>query len=214
MKRGVALSRLVSLASLAALIAGAPRAARADEALVPAPAANSPKSKLADPSGTPIRVTSTNLDTDIYLAKGDIPENPVYDVFERIGTAPLEIRLAPGVYTIQSSNPTSSMGHARFHVEAGHPIDIEVRNGDATMRTLGGVCEGLGVTAMLLGVLAIIAISPHDDNYNRFGIGLPLLLGGAGMTGLGVGLSFAGATNIKMPTSSLHANMLSVTVSF
>lgn len=135
-------------------------------------------------------------------------------MYERIGTAPLEIRLAPGVYTIQSSNPTSSLGHARFHVETGHPIDIEVRNGDASVRTLGAVFQGLGVTAMLLGILAIVSISPHDDSYNRWGIGLPLLLGGAGVGGLGIGLGVAGATNMKMPASSLQARGVSFSLAF
>jgi len=161
-----------------------------------------------------VRITSTNVSTTIYLARGDVPKDPVDDPFERLGNAPLEIRLAPGVYTIQSSNPTSSMGHARFHVEQGHPLDIEVRNGDASVRAIGGVMQGLGATAMILGVLAIVSISPRDQNYNRWAIGLPLFLGGAALGGLGIGFYVAGATNIKMPTSAEQAKMLGVFVSF
>ncbi len=181
----------------------------------PTPASLPPKPpKIADPTGTPVRITSTNVDTDIFLVRGDAPEHPLGDPFERIGTAPLMIRLAPGVYTIQSSNPTSSLGHARFHVEQGHAIDIVIRNGDAGLRTVGGVFIGLGVTAVLLGVLAMVAISPHDDNYNRFGIGIPLFLGGLGVGGVGLGMTFAGSTSIKIPTSSLQARTVGVTLSF
>jgi hypothetical protein len=161
-----------------------------------------------------VRITSTNVDTTIYLAKGDVPRDPVDDPFERLGTAPLTIKLAPGVYTIQSSNPTSSMGHARFHVEQNHPIDIEVRNGDASVRSIGAVMQGLGIAAILTSVAVIVAISPHDQNFNRWGIGLPLLFGGAGLAGLGLGFYVAGSTSMKMPVSAEQARSFGVFVRF
>ncbi len=219
----VALSPLCPIAPQLAHADDAPASSAAASASTSAPPAASsaastalpPKApKIADSTGTPVRITSSNVDTDIFLAKGDAPENPIVDIYERIGTAPLVIRLAPGVYTIQSSNPTSSMGHARFHVEQGHAIDIVVRNGDAALRTVGGVFVGIGVTAMLLGVLAMVAISPHDDKYDRFGIGIPLFLGGIGLGGVGVGLTFAGSTTMKIPTSSVQARMVGATFSF
>ena len=170
--------------------------------------------KVADPDGTPVEITATSVDTDIYLAKGDVPADPVGEPYERIGTAPLTIRLAPGVYTIQSDRPASSSGYARFHVEQGHPIAIQVRNGDAMVRTLGTVLEAAGVTAILVGVIAVLSISNDDRHYGRFAIGLPLLLGGGGSLGVGVGLSFAGATTMKIPTSSAQAWTAGISVKF
>jgi hypothetical protein len=170
--------------------------------------------KIADPDGTPVRITSTNVDTSIYLARGDAPRDPVDDPYERIGTAPLTIKLAPGVYTIQSSNPTSSLGHARFHVEQNHPLDIEVRNGDASVRTLGTVIQGLGIAAVLTGIAVVVSISPHDQSYHRWSIGLPLMIGGAGVFGVGLGLFIAGSTNVKMPTSAEQARTIGVFVRF
>lgn len=179
---------------------------------IPHPATPS-AAKIADSAGTRVTITSSNLDTWIYLAKGDVPEGAVPDPFERIGVAPLEILLAPGVYTIESGNPTSSTGHTRFRVEQGQALAIEIRNGDSMVKTLGAVFIATGIVAILLGVLTIVSIAPHDESFHRYTIGVPLLAGGAISSAVGIGLTFAGATTFKMPTSN-QATMGGITLSF
>jgi hypothetical protein len=47
--------------------------------------------------------------------------------------------------------------------------------------------------------VALVSISPNDQNYNRFGIGLPLVFGGLAGAGLGWALISAGSTSIVAP---------------
>ena len=196
---------LVAVACLAS-----PRLARAADAPATAPSstpatlvAPSPAlAKIADAAGTPVTIGASKNDTWIFLAKGDVPENTLPDPFERVGVAPLEIRLAPGVYTIESGSPTSSTGRARFRVEQGRPFHIDVSNGDSTVKTFGAVTIGTGIVAVLLGIVTIVSVSSNDSHFNRYAIGLPLLIGGGVASAVGVGLSFAGATSVKMPASN------------
>ena len=196
-----------------ALLAGALHLAFAVSARAADSPAPAPAPKISDAAGTPVTITSSNKDTWIFLAKGDVPENAQPDPFERVGEAPLEIRLAPGVYTLESGNPTSTTGHARFRVEQGRPFHIDVRNGDATVRTFGAVFIGTGIIAVLLGVVTIVSVSSNDSHFNRYAIGLPLLIGGGVAGGVGIGFSVAGATSLKMPTSN-EAYTGSVTLRF
>jgi hypothetical protein len=179
---------------------------------VPDVAAAAPK--VEDPNGTPVRITASTINTTIFIAKGDVPSNPLVDTYERVGVAPLTIKLAPGVYSIESSTPTASMGYTRFDVEQNKPIDIDVRNGDAMVRTIGDVLVALGVSSIVLGVLAATAISPHDSTYARWAISIPLLGAGAGSTIVGIGMIAAGSTTFKMPVSAEQARLWGVTLRF
>jgi hypothetical protein len=136
---------------------------------------------------------------EIFLARGDVPARTVPDPFERVGHVPLTVQLAPGVYTVESESPRSSTGHGRFFVEEGAPLTVQVRPGDATVKVLGSALIGLGVVAAALGVVALVAISPHDENYDRFGIGLPLLLGGVGGACAGWAMTALGSTDVYAP---------------
>ena len=194
---------IVAVACLAsptlARAADPPATATAPATLIaPSPAL----AKIADAAGTPVTIGASNNDTWIFLAKGDVPENTLPDPFERVGVAPLEIRLAPGVYTLESGSPTSSTGRARFRVEQGHPFHIDVSNGDAMVKTFGAISIGTGIIAVLLGIVTIVSVSSNDSHFNRYALGLPLLIGGGAASALGVGLSFAGATSVKMPASN------------
>lgn len=170
--------------------------------------------KIEDPTGTPVHVTASTINTTVYIAKGDVPADPFIDTYERVGIAPLTIKLAPGDYSIESSTPTASMGYTRFRVEANHPIDIEVRNGDAMVRAFGDVLVALGVSSILLGVLTATALAPHDSSYDRWAITLPLLGAGAGSTVVGIGMIAAGSTTFKMPVSAEQARLWGVTLRF
>jgi hypothetical protein len=170
--------------------------------------------KIEDPNGTVVRVTASKIDTTIYISRGNTPSDPLIDTYERIGIAPVSIKLAPGVYSLESSTPTASMGYTRFMVEQNKPIDIDVRNGDAMVRTFGDVLVALGVSSMILGVLTATALAPHDSSYNRWAISLPLLGAGAGGTAVGIGMIAAGSTTFKMPVSAEQARMWGVTLLF
>ncbi len=170
--------------------------------------------KIEDPNGTVVHVTASTINTTIYISKGDTPSDPLIDTYERIGIAPVAIKLAPGIYSIESSTPTASMGYTRFSVEQNKPIDIDVRNGDAMVRTIGDVLVGLGLSSILLGVLTATALAPHDSSYNRWAISLPLLGAGAGGTVVGIGMIAAGSTTFKMPISAEQARMWGVTLLF
>jgi hypothetical protein len=152
-----------------------------------------PGPSFEDAHGVQVTISSNDPGTELYLGRGDLPSGP----FERIGVVPRALRLAPGTYTLETAAPNASTGHQRFAVEAGAPVTIEVRSGNATVRGFGSVFIGLGIVATILGVLAIVSISPNDQNYNRFGIGLPLILGGAAGAGLGVGMTALGSTEVR-----------------
>lgn len=169
---------------------------------------------IASTDGTPVSFTASDPHTIIFLARGDVPENAPSTAFEKIGEAPIEVRVAPGVYTVETQESSSTLGHARFAVEQGKPITIDVRNGNATARSAGTALTGLGALAMLAGVVAIVSFGPHDESYRRWAIGIPLLAGGAGGVGVGIGLLAGGATDVKVPAASAQARGVSVVVRF
>jgi hypothetical protein len=157
-----------------------------------------------------VQFVSADPAIEIFLARGDVPARAVPDPFERVGHVPLTMRLAPGLYTVETTSPRSSAGHTRLFVEEGTPLTVEVRAGDATVKALGSALVGLGIVAVVLGVVAIATISPNDQNYNRFGIGLPLLLGGAGGACAGWAMTALGSTNVDAthlpPTAAVRSH--------
>jgi len=154
--------------------------------------------RIEAPDGVPVSFTSADPTMRIYIAHGDVPASAP-GAFERAGVVPLTLRLAPGTYTVEAESPKASTGHQRFLVEPAAPMSIEVRSGDVTVKTIGTVLIALGIVTAVLGVVAIVSISSDDSHYDRFGIGLPLLLGGAGGAGLGFGLSALGSTEVRVP---------------
>jgi hypothetical protein len=196
----------VLAASLAALLV-----VQSSTALAADPPA---RPKIETPGGIEVKIVSTRLDTRIYLAHGQVERGGAPELFEKLGVAPITLRLAPGTYTMETSSESTSLGYARFSVDTT-PLTIEVRPGDETVKTIGTVFEALGITAALVGVLAAVAFSKNDANYDRWAIALPLLLGGAGVFVGGLVMSVAGSTRIVLPTaSSDHGLGLGVTVRF
>jgi hypothetical protein len=184
-------NRAAALVPLALLVA-----ARAVETST---ASADPPPTLESPGGVPVAFTSNDPTMRIYVARGDVPSNAPPDAYVRAGTVPLTLRLAPGSYTVEAESPKASTGHQRLLVEPGAPMQVEVRSGDATVKTMGSVLIGLGAVATILGVVAIVSISANDAQYNRFGIGLPLILGGVGGAGIGFGMLALGSTEIRAP---------------
>jgi hypothetical protein len=151
------------------------------------------------PDGVAVSFTSDDPVMRIYIARGDVPARAPPSAYARAGVVPLTLRLAPGTYTVEAESPKASTGHQRLLVEPAAPMRVEVRSGSNTVKTMGTVLIAMGVVAAALGVVAIVSISPDDSHYNRFGIGLPLLLGGVGGAGLGFGLSALGSTELRVP---------------
>ncbi len=169
--------------------------------IAPAPAPVGPATptpKIAYDKGVEVRITSKDPSTEVFLAHGDVPIDTFPDPYERVGLAPLTIKLAAGTYSLETASPTQSTAHDRFMVEQGHPLDIEVRPGDANVKSIGAVLAGLGVVSIVLGVVAIVSFSPNDSSYNRFGVGLPLIIGGAAGCGIGIGMTVLGATTVRV----------------
>jgi hypothetical protein len=121
-----------------------------------------------------------------------------------MGIAPMTVRLAPGDYTIEATGPSSSDGRAQFSIEANSPTKLEVHAGDASVRTVGAVLIGLGIVATGLGIFALVSISADDKHYNRWGIGLPLVIGGLAGAGIGIGMTALGSTDIRVPNVPLQ----------
>ncbi len=180
--------------------------AGADDGPTPAPAPSTvsgPAPARANPAiayagGVDVTITSKDPATEIFLAHGDVPGDTMPDPYERIGLAPITIKLAAGTYSIETASPTQSTGHDRFMVEQGKPLRIEVRAGDASVKSVGAVIAGLGVISIVLGIVAIVSFSPDDSHYDRWGIGLPLVLGGAAGCGIGIGMTVLGATRVDV----------------
>jgi hypothetical protein len=177
--------------ALATTLSVAPCAADADVAWR--------RAAIETDDGTPVTFVSNDVATEIFLARGDVPSGTTPDPFVRMGVVPLTAKLSPGIYTVETASPKASTGHQRLFVEQGAPLRVEVHAGDATLKTIGTTLIGLGVVAAILGVVAIVSISPNDQSYNRFGIGLPLVIGGAAGAGLGWVLIGAGSTSVSAP---------------
>jgi hypothetical protein len=173
-----------------AALASTARAQSPDEA--PKPAA------IESPDGVPVTFTSKDPAMEIFLAHGDVPEGAVPDPFERVGVVPRSLHLAPGTYTIETASSTTSTAHRWFVIERGAPVNVEVRPGDASVKAFGAVFIALGTVAAILGVIVIVSFAPNDSRYNRFGIGLPLILGGLGGAALGFGMTALGATDVRV----------------
>jgi hypothetical protein len=173
----------------------------AHAALSPTAFAQTPPSpaSIEAPDGVPVTFTCDDPAMRIYLAHGEVGAHADPDPFVRVGRTPITIRLAPGTYSIEAESPTSSTGHDRFLVEPNSPMRIEVRPGNASVKTFGSVFIALGVVATLLGVVALVSISASDTHYNRWGIGLPLVIGGPAVGVLGYGMTALGSTDIHVP---------------
>ncbi len=192
-------------AALAVLLTS--QAARADGTTAPTPpvetrvagAEGSKRPVIEDPAGTPVTFDSTDYAMRVYLAKGDVRDGVIPDPYEKLPPLPCTVRLAPGTYTAEAESPNASTGHQRFVVEHDSPIKVEVRSGNASVKGFGGVFIGLGIVSTILGIVSIISISPNDGSFNRWAVGLPLTLGGLGVAGLGIGMTFLGSTEIVAP---------------
>jgi hypothetical protein len=168
--------------------------ARADE---PEPEPKPPE--VASPDGVPVTFLSKSASTRIYVAHGDYGDRPDPDPFKKVGMAPVTVRLPPGTYTVETEGPTQSNGHQRFVVEHDAPLTVQVHPGDPSLKTVGGILIALGVVSIALGIVTILSISKDDSHFDRWGIGLPLCIGGAAGAGLGWGVTAAGSTDVDAP---------------
>ncbi len=184
-------------ATMAVLLA--PQAGLADDSKATGP--EGPKRPaIEDPAGTPVTFDSTDYAMRVYLARGDIRDtNLIPDPYEKLPPLPCTVKLAPGTYTAEAESPNASTGHQRFVVEHDAPIQVQVHAGNASVKAFGGVFIGLGVVSTILGIVSIVSISPNDGSFNRWAVGLPLVLGGVGVGGLGIGMTFLGSTEIVAP---------------
>jgi hypothetical protein len=152
--------------------------------------------KIEADNGTPVTFTSTRPDTEIFVAAGDVPDRAYPDPFENVGVAPLTLKLAPGLYTIETVGPTQSTVHETIMVDRWSR-SYEVRPGDATVKTVGIVAIATGVVSILAGIIVAVSFGQGDGSFNKFAIAIPLLVAGGGVTLGGVGLSILGTTRLK-----------------
>ena len=89
----------------------------------------------------------------VYLAKGDVRGSMIPNPFEKLPPLPCTVRLAPGTYTAEAESPNASTGHERFAVEHDAPIKVDVRSGNASVKSFGGVFIGLGIVSTILGIV-------------------------------------------------------------
>jgi hypothetical protein len=176
-------------------------AALAIVALAPLQEATAWAAKIEDPQGTAVSFTSTRTDTEIFLAKGNPPSDVYPDPFERVGTAPITVHLAPGRYTVETASASTSRGREHFIVGT-EALTLDVHPGDVLPKTIGICLEALGVVAIGLGIVALVQFGPHDSGYDRWAVGLPIMGGGVAAVGVGIGLNLVGVTRIIIPTAS------------
>ena len=187
MRAGGAAAAVLSMVLLAS------RAAPADDREPP------PRPKVEDPAGVPITFTSEDKTMRVYIAHGDVPERAMPDPYEKLPELPFTVRLAPGTYTMEAKSQTASTAHEHVFVERDAPMTVRIRGGNAMVKTFGTVFIAAGVVATILGIVAIVSIAPHDQNFNRWAVGLPLTIGGVALAGLGVGMTALGSTNVDAP---------------
>ena len=178
---------------------GAARVAPALFILAIAPSVRAEPPKIEDPDGTKLTITSDHTDTEIWVAKGPVPRHHEIDTFERIGIAPLELKLAPGIYTFETEGPTQSAGHETVTVDRW-PMNVKVKTGDASVKGIGTILIALGVVSIIGGIVVVATFGQGDKKFDKFTIAVPLLAAGAGVAGIGIGMSFLGATNVQATT--------------
>ncbi len=169
-------------------------------AMAIAPAVHADPPKIEDPSGAPVTITSDHTDTEIFVAKGPVPRHHEIDTFERVGVAPTTVKLAPGIYTFETEGPTQSSGHELVTVDRW-PMNVTVKTGDATVKTLGTILIALGVVSIVGGIVVVATFGQGDKQFDKYTLAIPMLAGGAGVIGIGVGLSFLGGTSIQQATA-------------
>jgi hypothetical protein len=155
--------------------------------------------KIADENGTPVHFESSHVGTTIYLAKGPVPRRAEPDPFEIVGVAPLDIKLAPGIYTIETEGPTQSTGHETIMIDRW-PMTVQVKTGDAAVRSIGTVLLAAGTLAIITGIVIVASFGSGEGNFNKYTFSIPFLAGGAAFAGVGVGMLFLGATNVSGQT--------------
>ncbi len=165
-----------------------------------APVARAEPPKIEDPQGTKLTITSDHTDTEIYVAKGPVPRHPEIDTFERVGIAPLELKLTPGIYTFETLGPTQSSGHELVTVDRW-PMNVQVKTGDATVKTLGTILIAIGVVSIIGGIVVVATFGQGDKQFDKYSLAIPMLAGGAAAAGIGVGMSFLGSTSITPSTA-------------
>jgi hypothetical protein len=145
-----------------------------------------------------VTITSDHTDTIVFIAKGAVPSTVYPDPFENIGPAPVTVKLSPGLYTIETDGPTQTMGHETITVDRW-PVNVQVRTGDAMVRTFGTIGIATGVLGILAGIV-VLATFGHNESAqssDKFTVAIPLLVGGGVFALGGVGLSFLGATHVR-----------------
>jgi hypothetical protein len=167
--------------------------------LAPPTAPKSERPLIEDPHGVPVTFDSKDVAMRVYIAHGDVPSGAIPDPFEKLPKLPVKVRLAPGLYTVEAESPNASTGHDHIQVEHDAPMTVDVHGGNASVKAFGGVFIAAGIVATILGVVSIVSISPNDSSFNRWGVGLPLTLGGLGLSGLGLGMTFLGSTDFVAP---------------
>jgi hypothetical protein len=180
-------------AAVLSVVLLASRAAPGDDAQQP------PRPKIEDPDGVPVTFTSEDRGMRVYIAHGEVPERAMPDPYEKLPQLPFTVRLAPGEYTVEAESQTASTAHDHIFVERDAPLKVDIRGGNAMVKTFGSVFIAAGVVATILGSVAIVSSSPHDQSFNRWAVGLPLSIGGVALAGLGVGMTALGSTNVDAP---------------
>ena len=195
---------LRGVAAALALVLTTPVAHADDRVTGPAPLPSRPGGKdgrpaIEAPDGVPVTFTSKDVAMHAYIVHGDVPGGLIPDPFEKLPPLPVTVRLAPGTYTVEAESPNASTGHERIIVEHDAPMTVDIRAGNASVKAFGGVFIAAGIVATILGIVSIVSISPNDQTFNRWAVGLPLTLGGLGVGGLGIGMTALGSTNIVAP---------------
>jgi hypothetical protein len=165
-------------------------------AFAPAAAA---EPKIADENGTPVHIESNHIETTIFIAKGPVPRRAEPDPFEKLGEAPVDIKLAPGIYTIETEGPTQSTGHETITVDRW-PMTVKVKTGDAAVRSIGTVLLAAGVLGIITGIVIVASFGSGEGKFDKYTFSIPFFLGGAAFAGVGVGMLFLGATNLSAST--------------
>jgi hypothetical protein len=155
--------------------------------------------KIADDSGTPVHIESNHGQTTVYIAKGPVPRRAEPDPFENLGLAPVDVKLAPGIYTIETEGPTQSTGHETLTVDRW-PLDVKVKTGDAAVRSIGTVLLAAGVLGIITGIVIVASFGTGEGKFDKYAFSIPFFAGGAAFAGVGVGMLFLGATNVSAQT--------------
>lgn len=166
-------------------------------AQVPAMAAPGEPSLAPYGPGTPVQLTASGEPVTVYVVH-HVAGAPRPDDFEfaKVGKTPITIQLPNGSYLIESEGYDSTRGSFDLTVD-GQARQLLIENGAQSTHTLGNLTTGVGIAALLGGIVVLVGGSlSKSSTIDKPAIVIPLFASGGVLIATGVTLTIVSRTDV------------------